>query len=486
MRYDEPPSEETLRELIDEARGRGEETITVEATREAGDAWVRAGFTEQARVLEASVASLEQRLASDKAPSYGSVHVQTDDLDGVVRAVRQFVPRMPGGSKGSVVAPPRNGWIGVYDELTDRNPEMLRRLAREISDRMGAVVLLLGVEEGQVVRFVLLERGRTMDEYLSVPEYYGEVPPGDVISLAANPTVVARLTGAILPRCGASSSPGRARTSFRPPMSWPGGGLAAGGRGRRPRVRARRGDPRRGRRPTRVSVLLLLHAFPLDARMWEGQVPVLEQAGYEVIAPNLPGAEPDASIASWAGRILELLPGDFIPVGISMGGYLAFELWRQAPKRIPALVLADTRANADDEAGRAAREETIRLLREEGFDAFWEGLAPKLFSAGASAEVVEGARAIASEQPTESLVATVEALRDRLDSTSTLADIDVPALVLVGEEDALTPPLAAKEIVAGLTEGRYAEIPGAGHLSPLERPAEFNEEILLFLHEVLA
>ncbi len=87
------------------------------------------------------------------------MHVQTDDLDGVIRAVRQFVPRMPGGSKGSVVAPPRNGWIGVYDELTDRNPEMLRRLAREISDRMGAVVLLLGVEEGQVVRFVLSSAG---------------------------------------------------------------------------------------------------------------------------------------------------------------------------------------------------------------------------------------------------------------------------------------------------------------------------------------
>ena len=192
MRFDEPPSEETLRKLIDEARGRGEETVVVETTREAGDAWVRAGFSEQARVLEA----LEQRLSSDKAPSYGSVHVQTDDLDGVVRAVRQFVPRLPGGSKGSVVAPPRNGWIAVYDELTDRNPEMLRRLARELSDRMGAVVLMLGVEEGQVVRFVLLDRGRTMDEYLSVPEYYGEVPPGDVISLAANPTVVARLTGA--------------------------------------------------------------------------------------------------------------------------------------------------------------------------------------------------------------------------------------------------------------------------------------------------
>jgi hypothetical protein len=196
MRFDEAPSEETLRQLIDEARGRGEDVVAVETTREVGDSWLRAGFTEQARVFEASVDGLEKRLASDKAPSYGSVHVQTDDLDGVVRAVRQFVPRMPGESKGSVVAPPQNGWIAVYDELIDRNREMLRRLAREISDRMGAVVLLLGVEEGMVVRFVLFERGRIMDEYLSVPEHYGEVPPGDVISLAANPTVVARLTGA--------------------------------------------------------------------------------------------------------------------------------------------------------------------------------------------------------------------------------------------------------------------------------------------------
>src|SRR4051794_38419344 len=196
MRFDEPPSEETLRKLIDEARGRGEETVTVETTREAGDAWVRAGFSEEARVLDASVASLEHRPSSDKAPSYGSGRGQTDDLGGVAGGVRQFAPRMPGGWKGSVVAPPRNGWIGVYDELTDRNPEMLRRLGRELSDRMGAVVLLVGVEEEQVVRFVLFERGRVMDEYLSVPEYYGDIPPGDVIALSANPTVVARLTGA--------------------------------------------------------------------------------------------------------------------------------------------------------------------------------------------------------------------------------------------------------------------------------------------------
>jgi hypothetical protein len=196
MAIDERPSDESLRGLLEEARSSGNETVRVEVTAEAAPGWVRAGFAEVARILEASVEGLERRLGGAGGRSFGSVHVQTDDLDAVVRAVRQFVPRLPGSSKGSVVAPPRNGWIAVYDELCDRDPEMLRRLARELSDRMGAVVLLLGVEDEQVVRFVLFERGRLMDEYLSVPQYHGELPPGDVISLAANPTVVARLTGA--------------------------------------------------------------------------------------------------------------------------------------------------------------------------------------------------------------------------------------------------------------------------------------------------
>ncbi|HEY3069570.1 MAG TPA: hypothetical protein VGJ34_04575 [Gaiellaceae bacterium] len=196
MPIEEQPSEDLLRRLVEEARGRGEDAVVVEASREVAEAWMRTGFAERARILEAPVDNLERRLSRDRAPSFGSIHVQTDDVDSVVRAVHQFVPRMPGSSKGSVVAPPRNGWMAVYDELCDRDPEMLRRLARELSDRMGAVVLLLGVEQGEVVRFVLFERARIMDEYLSVPEYHGELPPGDVIALSANPTVVARLTGA--------------------------------------------------------------------------------------------------------------------------------------------------------------------------------------------------------------------------------------------------------------------------------------------------
>jgi hypothetical protein len=196
MPIDEQPSEDVLRRLVEDAQARGEDSVVVEATPETADAWRRAGFSERARILEAPVAALEHRLGDERKPSFGSIHVQTDDIDAVVRGVRQFVPRMPGNSQGSVVSPPRNGWVTVYDELADREPEMLRRLARELSDRMGAVILLLGVEEGQVVRFVLFERGRVMDEYLSVPEHHGELPPGDVIALSANPTVVARLTGA--------------------------------------------------------------------------------------------------------------------------------------------------------------------------------------------------------------------------------------------------------------------------------------------------
>jgi hypothetical protein len=196
MAIDEQPSEDVLRRLVEEAQARGEDSVVVEATPETAEAWRRAGFSERARILEAPVATLEHRLGDEREPSFGSIHVQTDDIDAVVRGVRQFVPRMPGNSQGSVVSPPRNGWVTVYDELADREPEMLRRLARELSDRMGAVVLLLAVEEGEVVRFVLFERGRVMDEYLSVPEHHGELPPGDVIALSANPTVVARLTGA--------------------------------------------------------------------------------------------------------------------------------------------------------------------------------------------------------------------------------------------------------------------------------------------------
>jgi hypothetical protein len=190
------PNEEVLGRLIEEARAAGADRVEIETSHEAGDAWIRAGFTELARVLEAPVEALEAHIGARREPSFGSLHVQSDDVDAVVRAVRQFVPRLPGGSQGSAVLPPQDGWTSAYDELCDREPEMLRRLAREISDRMGAFVVTMGLEEGRIVRYIALERGRVVDEYLSVPEYYGPLPPGEVIGLGANPRLMARMTGA--------------------------------------------------------------------------------------------------------------------------------------------------------------------------------------------------------------------------------------------------------------------------------------------------
>jgi ribosomal protein S18 acetylase RimI-like enzyme len=156
----------------------------------------RLGFVEYQRRLAVSLDELDVRLGEQPTgESSGRVYVQTDDETLVEKAVAQFIPRL-GRSEYTEVKPPRNGWIEIEDELTSRDPRALRRLGQELSYRTGGVVLTLGIENGAVVRYVLFDRGSVADEYVSVPEYHGALPPGDVIGLGANPTVVARLTGA--------------------------------------------------------------------------------------------------------------------------------------------------------------------------------------------------------------------------------------------------------------------------------------------------
>jgi 3-oxoadipate enol-lactonase len=233
-------------------------------------------------------------------------------------------------------------------------------------------------------------------------------------------------------------------------------------------------------RPT----VLLLHAFPLDARMWDGQRAALEAAGHAVVAPDLPGPAPELGFEVWARRVLALVDGAFVPVGCSMGGYLAFELWRQASERIAALALVDTRATSDTPEQREARNDAIRLLGEAGREAFWDDVAPRLFAAGAEPAVVARARQIALEQPVTGLVAAQETIRDRPDSRPTLATIDVPVLVLVGEEDGMTPPADAEAMAAAVDGARLVRVAGAGHLSPLERADDVAEALAGFLAEV--
>ncbi|MGH3011783.1 MAG: alpha/beta fold hydrolase [Gaiellaceae bacterium] len=233
-------------------------------------------------------------------------------------------------------------------------------------------------------------------------------------------------------------------------------------------------------RPT----VLLLHAFPLDARMWDGVQPSLEGAGFDVAAPNLPGDELELGFDSWARRLLGLVAGDLVPVGSSMGGYLSFELWRQAPERIAAIALVGTRATADSPAQREAREDSIRLLGEAGREPFWEELAPRMFAEEADPAVAAAARALALEQPITALVTAQETIRDRVDSRPTLPTIDVPVFVVVGEEDRLTPPSDSEAMVAALPNARFSRIAAAGHLIPLERPDAVAGLLVDFLEEV--
>jgi hypothetical protein len=130
-----------------------------------------------------------------RAPSFGSVHLQTDDQNGVVLLVERLVPRVF-RSRATAVSPVHNGWVAVYDEVADRDPRRLERLGRELSNAVGFVTFTIGVEDGSAVHYIAFERGRMLDEYMSVPEYRGPLAQGDAIAMRANPTVIARLTGA--------------------------------------------------------------------------------------------------------------------------------------------------------------------------------------------------------------------------------------------------------------------------------------------------
>jgi ribosomal protein S18 acetylase RimI-like enzyme len=188
-----------LREAVAELRGSGATWLSLDVLTPNSGAvatWRALGFEEIQKVMLADLVSLEAGLATERsADSYGRVYVQSDDESAVERAVQMFIPRL-GRSEHTTVSAPSNGWIQIDDELCSAEPKLLRRLAQEISYRTGGVVLSLGIEEGRVVRYVLFDRGSVADEYASVPEYYGPLPPGDVVALSANPTVAHRLTGA--------------------------------------------------------------------------------------------------------------------------------------------------------------------------------------------------------------------------------------------------------------------------------------------------
>jgi ribosomal protein S18 acetylase RimI-like enzyme len=209
-----------LREALREGRERGSSRVTldVQADNQVGVAvWRRLGFQDDKYYLATELSELEGRLErEERPPSSGAAYVQTDDETVVERAVHKYLPRI-GRSESTTVSPPANGWIRVDDALCSHDPKALRRLGRELSLALGAIVLTLGIEESAVVRYILWDRGGIADEYASLPEHYGPLPPGDVIALAANPTVAQRLTGADPARLRAVARSAASTAELPPP-----------------------------------------------------------------------------------------------------------------------------------------------------------------------------------------------------------------------------------------------------------------------------
>jgi 3-oxoadipate enol-lactonase len=238
--------------------------------------------------------------------------------------------------------------------------------------------------------------------------------------------------------------------------------------------------------------LLLVHGFPLDRFLWTHQVATL--AGWRRIAPDLRGlGESDApadgyTMAAYADDLIRLLDRlriqRAVVAGLSMGGYVAFEILRRHRERVAGLILVDTRADGDGPDARAARDAMAQLAQEDGVRAVAERLLPRLLgrtTQQTQTHLVERVREMMARAPLAGVVGALRAMRERADSTQLLAEIDVPTLVVVGQEDEITPPAVARAMTDAIPSAAMTVIPGAGHLSPLEAPTAVSRVCAEFL-----
>jgi pimeloyl-ACP methyl ester carboxylesterase len=234
--------------------------------------------------------------------------------------------------------------------------------------------------------------------------------------------------------------------------------------------------------------LLLIHAFPLDARMWEPQLTTFG-ARLPVVAPHLPGFGgtdgPEVLTMAEAARACvaaldEAGVDSAVVCGLSMGGYVALELWRAARPRIDALVLANTRAEPDPPEAAAGRRALAERLGAEGNVLADEP--PPLLAEDAPAELRDRVRSIIADQTPAAIAAAALGMAERPDSVPDLPGIDVPTLVITGTADRLIPPDVTAGIAEGVPGAELVRIEGAGHLTNLEASASFDTGV----DEVLA
>lgn len=233
--------------------------------------------------------------------------------------------------------------------------------------------------------------------------------------------------------------------------------------------------------------VILLHAFPLDAAMWTSQLERVPQ-GWRFIAPELRGSG-RLTMDDYATDVLALMDALEIESaaigGLSMGGYVTFAMFRKAPARFTAMILADTRPAADTPQGRQGRVALRAVLAGKGTEGVAAELLPKLLSPAASRGLVDRVRAVIESMPPEAVDAAIGAMMDRPDSTPDLEQITCAALVVVGEDDVITPVADAEAMQRGLRRSTLCVIPGAGHLSNLEQPDAFSRGLGDFLLSAL-
>lgn len=236
--------------------------------------------------------------------------------------------------------------------------------------------------------------------------------------------------------------------------------------------------------------VILLHAFPVSAQMWEPQLAPLAESGYRVIAPWVYGFETTPSRPGWSmedyahdlARLIETLGwANATIVGLSMGGYQAMAFYRLYPELTASLVFCDTRANADSPETRAARGEFRKAVMAQGAAEAAVRMVPNFFSK----ETVASNQSLVSKtwdsivrQTPNDISEAMRAIAERGDSTELLPDITCPTLIINGTEDIVTTPETAAAMHALIPGSRLELITGAAHLSNLDQPTQFNRILL--------
>ncbi len=238
-------------------------------------------------------------------------------------------------------------------------------------------------------------------------------------------------------------------------------------------------------------VVLLLHGFPLNGRMWSPIIAALSDA-YRLIIPDLRGmgeseaTSTSAAMSDYADDAAALLDhlGIREPVvvaGLSIGGYIVFEFHRRHASRVRALGLIDTRSEGDSPEAAKGRAEQAKRVLAEGSHVVADAMKEKIFGPQVDPSLKEAWHGIMASTPPKGVAAALEALRNRTDFTPTLGQINLPTLIVVGEQDAITPPAGARAMHAAIRGSVLEVIPSAGHVPPLEQPAAFGRVMRQFL-----